>query len=83
MLPEAGISVVAQSGRTFAFAVSPYSPTELLLTPHPECLPEPSKTEFGIYARVRGLGSANCGPEPLRRDCLAAGETWEMSFDLN
>ncbi len=83
MLPEAGLSVVAPRGQTFAFAVSPYSPTEQLLTPHPEYLPKPSKTELGIYARVRGLGSANCGPEPLRRDCIAAGETCEMSFDLN
>ena len=83
MLPEAGLSVVAPRGQTFAFAVSPYSPTEQLLTPHPEWLPGPSKTELGVYARVRGLGSANCGPEPLRQDCLAAGEICEMSFDLN
>ena len=83
MLPEAGLSVVAPRGQTFAFAVSPYSPTEQLLTPHPECLPKPSKTELGIYARVRGLGSANCGPEPLQQDCLAVGETFEIALDLN
>ena len=32
MLPEAGLSVVAPRGQTLAFAVSPYSPTEQLLT---------------------------------------------------
>ena len=57
MLPEAGLSVVAPRGQTFAFAVSPYSPTEQLMTPHPECLPEPSKTDFA--PAVPGLFSCS------------------------
>ena len=81
-LTDVGLSFAAPAGRRFAFAVSPYSPTEMLCRPHPECLPAPSKTEFGLYARVRGLGSNNCGPLPLARDILAAGETCELEFEL-
>lgn len=67
-LSDPGIRFSAVDAKRFSFAVSPYSPTELLLESHPELLPPPSKTELGLYAKVRGLGSANCGPEPKRED---------------
>lgn len=81
-LPGVGLQLLASAGRRFAFAVSPYSPTELLCQPHPECLPVPSKTEIGVYARVRGLGSNNCGPLPLDRDVISAGETCVLELDV-
>ena len=69
-------------GNPFAFSVCPYSPTEQIRIPHPERLPPPSKTEFGLYAKVRGLGSANCGPAPLPRDTIAAGETLQLDVAI-
>lgn len=77
-----GLSFLAAS-RPFAFGVSPYSPTETIAAVHPELLPAPSKTELGLYARVRGLGSANCGPQPLIRDRISAGETCELDLVLS
>ena len=59
-----GVKVSTLEG-SFSFQVTPYAPLELLREPHPEFLPSPEKTELGIYAAVRGLGSANCGPDPL------------------
>ena len=73
----------AAGERLFSFAVSPYSPTELIRTSHPELLPEPSKTELGLYAKVRGLGSANCGPRPLPRDTIAAGEAAALELRIS
>lgn len=81
-LDEPGLSFTSTGSRRFAFQVSPYSATELLRCPHPELLPPPTKTELGIYARVRGLGSANCGPKPLDRDVIAAGETCQLEFAI-
>ena len=81
-LDAPGLSFTSTGSRRFAFQVSPYSVTELLRCPHPELLPPPAKTELGIYARVRGLGSANCGPAPLARDIIAAGETCRLEFTI-
>ena len=80
-LQEPGIGFSSCGGRRFAFSVSPYSPTELLRQCHPELLPRPVKTELGLYAKVRGLGSANCGPEPKAEDRLPPGGTFTLDVD--
>ena len=82
-LADPGLAFTSTGPRRFAFQVSPHSTTELLGCPHPELLPTPSKTELGVYARVRGLGSGNCGPRPLARDVIAAGETCTLEFALS
>lgn len=74
--------VFRASGEPFSFMASPYSPAELVGEPHFEFLPGPEKTELGLYAKVRGLGSGNCGPKPLRRDRIGANEELELAFAL-
>ena len=80
-LKKPGIGFASCGGRRFAFSVSPYSPTELLNQCHPELLPRPVKTEVGLYAKVRGLGSGNCGPEPKAEDRLPSGGTFTLDVD--
>jgi len=81
-LTKPGVRIEAANGRLFSFAVSPYSPTELMENAHPELNPPPSKTELGLYAKVRGLGSGNCGPVPLEKDRIAAGETCVLDVNV-
>ena len=64
----------------FSFAAIPYSPTELVKTMHPQELPEATKTELGIYAAVRGLGGASCGPGPMGRDIIRNNKTFKLDF---
>ncbi|MBR6734576.1 MAG: discoidin domain-containing protein, partial [Kiritimatiellae bacterium] len=61
-------------------AAIPHSPTELVKTMHPQELPEATKTELGIYAAVRGLGGASCGPGPLGRDIIRNNKTFKLDF---
>ncbi|MBR2983166.1 MAG: hypothetical protein IKC80_08040 [Kiritimatiellae bacterium] len=63
-----------------AVQVLPYSPTELLMNPHPELLPPPRKTELGLYAVQSGLGSANCGPKPETRYRIDPAKTYSYSL---
>ena len=81
-LGRAGVSVSSLAG-PFAFMASPYSPTELIETVHYEELPPPSKSELGFYAKVRGLGSGNCGPLPLPRDRLLPDRAYSLSLLLS
>ena len=67
-------------GEPFSFSAIPYSPTELALAMHPEELPEVTKTELGIFAAVRGLGGASCGPGPLGRDIVRNNRTFILDF---
>ena len=64
----------------FSFAAIPYSPTDLVKTMHPQELPEATKTELGIYAAVRGLGGASCGPGPMGRDIIRNNKTFKLDF---
>ena len=66
---------LATCAAPFSFEVSPYSTEQLIRIAHPELLPQTGRTEFGLYARVRGLGSNNCGPQPLTRDRITPKET--------
>ena len=81
-LAKPGLRFDAAGGHLFSFAVTPYSPTELMENAHPELNPPPVKTELGFYAKVRGLGSGNCGPVPLPRDRIAAGETCVLDVNI-
>lgn len=74
-------SAVEEGG--FAFSVSPYSPTELLGENHPENLPCPVKTELGLYAKVRGLGSGNCGPGPKSEDLLKSSMVYSLAIEIS
>ena len=80
-LTGGGKMFIAMSlGEPFVFSAIPYSPTELALAMHPEELPEVSKTELGIYAAVRGLGGASCGPGPLGKDIVRNNKTFVLDF---
>ena len=74
-----GLAVTSLS-EPFSFAAIPYSPTELVKTMHPQELPEATKTELGIYAAVRGLGGASCGPGPMGRDIVRNNKTFKLDF---
>ena len=67
-------------GEPFSFSAIPYSPTELALAMHPEELPEVTKTELGIFAAVRGLGGASCGPGPMGKDIVRNNKTFVLDF---
>jgi len=67
-------------GEPFSFSAIPYSPTELALAMHPEELPDVAKTELGIFAAVRGLGGASCGPGPLGKDIVRNNKTFVLDF---
>ncbi len=71
---------VATLGEPFSFSAIPYSPRELTLAMHPQELPPASKTELGIYAAVRGLGGASCGPGPLGKDIIRNNKTYTLDF---
>ena len=73
----------ATAGEPFAFAVNPYSPLELVRTTHPQDLPAPSKTEFGIFAETRGLGGASCGPGPMDRDVIRTDRDYALRFVIS
>ncbi len=74
------VFMVMSLGEPFSFSAIPYSPTELALAMHPEELPEVAKTELGIFAAVRGLGGASCGPGPLGRDIVRNNKTFVLDF---
>ena len=67
-------------GEPFSFSAIPYSPTELALAMHPEELPPVAKTELGLFAAVRGLGGASCGPGPLGKDIVRNNKTFVLDF---
>ena len=71
---------VTTLGDPFAFSAIPYTPTELALAMHPEELPESEKIELGIYAAVRGLGGASCGPGPMDRDIVRNNRPYRLDF---
>ena len=72
--------MVMSLGDPFSFSAIPYSPTELVMAMHPEELPKPTKTELGIFAAVRGLGGASCGPGPMGRDIVRNNRTFTLDF---
>ncbi|MBO5647663.1 MAG: discoidin domain-containing protein [Kiritimatiellae bacterium] len=71
---------VSTLGAPFAFSALPYSPTELTLAMHPQTLGATEKIELGIFAAVRGLGGASCGPGPLGRDIIRNNTTYLLDF---
>jgi len=80
VLGSSGMFMLMSLGEPFAFSAIPYSPTELVKTMHPQELPEAEKVEFGIYAAVRGLGGASCGPGPMGRDIIRNNKTFTLDF---
>lgn len=78
-LVSPGVTVTTLA-RPFSFQVTPYAPLELLREPHLEFLLPPEKTELGIYAAVRGLGSANCGPGPLDQHEIDPGQVQTLDI---
>ena len=77
-----GFDVVALGATQMSVSAIPYSPTELVFAMHPEELPEISKTELGLYAAVRGLGGASCGPGPMGRDIVRNNKTFTLNFAI-
>ena len=75
-----GAFSVVTLGKPFAFSALPYSPTDLTYAMHPQTLPEPTKTELGIFAAVRGLGGASCGPGPMGRDIIRSNKPYTLDF---
>ena len=80
LMGENGMFMLMSLGGPFAFSAIPYSPTELVTTMHPQELPEAEKVEFGVYAAVRGLGGASCGPGPMGRDIVRNNEAFVLDF---
>jgi beta-galactosidase len=80
LMGSSGMFMLMSLGEPFAFSAIPYSPTELVKTMHPQELPETEKVEFGIYAAVRGLGGASCGPGPMGRDIIRNNKTFTLDF---
>ena len=72
----------ATTGEPFAFAVLPYSPTEIIEAAHAAELPLPAKVEFGLFAKTRGLGGASCGPGPLKRDIIDTSRVYALDFAI-
>ena len=77
---EKGAFSVVTLGKPFAFSALPYSPTDLTYAMHPQTLAEPTKTELGIFAAVRGLGGASCGPGPMGRDIIRSNRPFTLDF---
>ena len=75
-----GAFSVVTLGKPFAFSALPYSPTDLTYAMHPQTLPESTKTELGIFAAVRGLGGASCGPGPMGRDIIRSNKPFALDF---
>ena len=69
-------------GEPFSFSVCPWTSRELEAANHPQELEKSDKTVAGIYARVRGLGGASCGPGPLERDILRTDGDYELAFTI-
>ena len=80
LMGSSGMFMLMSLGEPFAFSAIPYSPTELVKTMHPQELPETGKVEFGVYAAVRGLGGASCGPGPMGRDIIRNNKTFTLDF---
>ena len=80
LMGEPGMFMLMSLGEPFAFSAIPFSPTELVKTMHSHELPETAKIEFGIYAAVRGLGGASCGPGPMGRDIVRNNKTFTLDF---
>ena len=80
LMGSSGMFMLMSLGEPFAFSAIPYSPTELVKTMHPQELPEAEKVEFGVYAAVRGLGGASCGPGPMGRDIVRNNKTFTLDF---
>jgi beta-galactosidase len=78
--PRKSAFIVMTLGEPFSFSAIPYSPMELMQAAHPEELPEMSKVELGIFAAVRGLGGASCGPGPLGRDIVRNDRSYKLDF---
>ena len=71
---------VSTLGTPFSFAANPYTPDELIAGVHPGELPDPSKLEIGVYAAVRGLGGASCGPAPMARDIIRSDRAYRLDL---
>ena len=80
LMGKGGMFMLMSLGGPFAFSAIPYSPSELVKAMHPQELPETGKVEFGVYAAVRGLGGASCGPGPMGRDIVRNNKTFTLDF---
>ena len=67
----------------FAFSLNPYTPAELESVRHPAELPPSEGLYFGIFAAVRGLGGASCGPGPMDRDIVRTDRDYDLSFTVS
>lgn len=64
---------------TFGFTAHEYSMANLKAAEHRSELKESDKNYFYVDYKMRGLGSASCGPQPMPEFELKAGE-FEFSF---
>lgn len=73
-------ALFAGFGRMSA-TVLEYTPTELLMAPHPTELPnKPDRVRLDLAAAVLGLGGASCGPGPIERDILKSARPYGFGF---
>ncbi|MDR2430601.1 MAG: discoidin domain-containing protein [Puniceicoccales bacterium] len=69
----AGSGALIRAYGTMAFSATPWTAWELTLAPHPKDLPPSHRVVLTLDAATLGLGGASCGPQPLPRDVLRAG----------
>ena len=73
-------ALFAGFGRMSA-TVLEYTPSELLMAPHPTELPnKPDRVRLDLDAAVLGLGGASCGPGPIERDTLKSARPYGFGF---
>lgn len=60
-----GAGLLVSAPTPFSGSVLPFSSWQLLEAAHPHELPKPHATHLNIDQRMRGLGTASCGPDTL------------------
>ncbi len=70
-------------GEQFSLSVNPWTAAQLMACVHAEELPQSEATQVGIFAAVRGLGGASCGPAPIERDIVRTDRDFDMIFTLS
>ena len=75
-----GIQIEAM-GSLFGFSALSYTPEQLTEAYHPYELEQNSTTTLMLDCAQRGLGTASCGPDTLKKYCISPGN-YELSYRI-
>ncbi|MDR2981775.1 MAG: DUF4981 domain-containing protein, partial [Puniceicoccales bacterium] len=70
---DSGTGALFRPDNIMAFSALPWTPMELTMANHPGELPASNRTVLSLNVATLGLGGASCGPQPLERDIIRAG----------